>query len=211
MPDIQVVHDLAREKSSEGRKAYTLTIDGQPTMYWCPTEYAAKRVAQLLLEGRSGEAFGGAGIVTPGNVVVISRGHDKSGRGKVVSAGDVTTETVITKSGRTKVREKRPGFLYELDGKAHENKVVATEQEAKTLCAIHAFCTRGKLGRFEEAEKTFRDQYGKGCKVHVINLPGSALHRKLVAKDDDGGLWHVGMRPEGGPIKFVLVVPAPPK
>lgn len=207
---LELKHDLARDSATGGRKGYTFTIDGAPSGYWCPTAAAALRVIGRLGAGRSGEAFGGAGVVTPGASTVRTPGHDRPPRGRVVRAGEVTTETVTLKSGRVKAREKRPGYLYELDGKACEGKVVTSEAQARGLCAVHAFATRGRLGRFAEAEAAFRDAYGKDCKVQVLDLPGSALHQKIVAKDADGGLWHVGMRPDGGVIKFTLVMPPPP-
>jgi len=48
MADIKIIHDEQREKSSRGRKAWTLDVDGQPSMLWCPTEFAVKRAAARL-------------------------------------------------------------------------------------------------------------------------------------------------------------------
>lgn len=211
MTNITVVHDNYRDTSSNGHKSWTILINDAPTLYWCPTHFAAQRVATRLRQGRSGEAFGGAGIVQPIGVTATTRGHSSTGRGKVVSAGESTIETIETKSGRTKPKEKRPAWIFELDGKANESMKFASEQEARSYCAAAAFVTRGILGRFNEAEKAFEDNFGKKCKVQVLDLPGSALHGKIVAKDADGGLWHVGFRASGGAVKFVQVVPAKPK
>ena len=210
MPEITVVHDAARAASSGGRKAWTVLVDGAPSLYWCPSEHAARRVASRLRAGRSGEAFGGAGLVLPAGVLATSRGHPAKARGKVVSAGEAVVETVTTKSGRVKPREKRPAFVFELDGKCDERRKFASEQEAKAACACAAFASRGRLGRFAEAEAAFLDAFGKKCKVQVLDLPGSALHGKVVAKDEGGGLWHVGFRSGGGAVKFVQVVGARP-
>lgn len=203
MPEFKVYQDA--KKAARGLPSYSFTLDGAESLYWCPTEHAANRVIGRLRLGRSGEAFGGAGVATAGatTAAALTRGHKRPGRGKVVKAGEVTVETVTTKSGRVKPREKRPGFLFELDGKADESLVVASEAEAKAMCAVAAFKTRGKLGRFAEAEAAFRDKTGKACKVHLVG-------RKVVAKDEDGGLWAVGLQ-DGEAPRFKLVVPAPPK
>ncbi len=200
---IKVYQDA--KKAERGLPSYSFTIDGAESLYWCRTEHAAKRVVDRLQLGRSGEAFGAAGVVSAGasTAAALTRGHKKPARGKVVRAGEVTVETVTTKSGRTKPREKRPGFLFELDGRADEGLVVASEAEAKKLCAVAAFKTRGKLGRFAEAEAAFKDAYGKACKVHLVG-------RKVVAKDQDGGLWAVGLQ-DGEAPRFKCVAPAPPK
>ena len=210
MSDISIIHDAAREVSSRGMKAFTFTIGGQSSGYWARTKAAIERVVTRLKLGRSGEAWGGAGVVTVGDKEVAtanSRGHDKPARGKIVKAGEVTTSTVTTKSGKEKIRETRPGFIYELDGKASD-KIVTSETEARQLCATHAFMTRNKLGRFAEAEAHFKDQFGKTCKIHCVPEFG----HKVIAKDQDGGLWSVGFKAgiNGDKIKFTAVVPAPP-
>jgi hypothetical protein len=198
MPEIKFIHDEQRATASRGRKGWTFTVDGALSLYWAPSEHAIRRVASRLLAGRSGEAFGGAGLITPGAVTVTSRGHDRPPRGKVLQAGEVTVETVTTKSGREKPREKRPVFVFELDGR-EPTATFASLAEAKVACATAAFMTRGRLGRFAEAEAAFKDQFGKVCKVHLLG-------RKIVAKDEAGGIWAVGLQ-EGHAPRFKLVVP----
>ena len=202
--DINIYQDAA--KAERKIPSYTFTVNGQESLYWCPNEYAVQRVINRLKLGRCGEAFGAAGVVSAGadTALALTKGHNKkSGRGKVVAAGEVTTETVTMKSGRVKTREKKPGYLYELDGKARENKIFTSETEAKAACAVEAFMSRGKLNRFAEAEATFLDKYGKKCKVQLLG-------RKIIAKDEDGGLWAVGLV-QGEDPWFKSIVPAPPR
>lgn len=205
MPEITIVHDAKRAETSRGRKAYTLTIDGQPSRYWCPTEAAAQRVARRLLLGRSGEAFGLHVVSTDTQRVGgATRGHDKPGRAKVVAMGEVTVEEVTLKSGRVKPREKMPGFGFELDGK-EPAETFASEQAAKVGAACAAFLTRGKHLRFAEAEAAFRDKYGLSCKVQYVGPTA-----QVAAKDEQGNVYAVGIV-AGEPIWFKLTVPAAPK
>jgi hypothetical protein len=167
-------------------RRFTFTVDGLPSGMWFPTRHAADRCVLRLKLGRSGEAFGGAGLTAAGASVGYAAldGNDRQARAKVEVGGEVTTETVEAKSGRTKPREKRPGYVVTLDGLAYEGGT--NEQEAKGLAAVQAFLTRGKFGLKEEACEAFKDAFGKCCRVHHFG-------HKLVAKDEDGGLWWVGV------------------
>lgn len=204
---IEIKEDAARAEGSRGRKSFTLLIDGQPSLYWCPTRRAAERVKERLERGRSGEAFGGNGVAATSTekVTTSAKGHALDGRGKVICVGERTVETVVTKSGREKPREKRPAFSFELDGKHHESIVAGSEEQAKALCAVAAFTTRGKLGKFALAEAAFKDQTGLDCKVQAAPELGG----KVVAKDSKGGLWLVGFK-DGDSVKFSRVVPPKP-
>lgn len=167
-------------------KRFTFTVDGIPSLYWCPTRHAVERVVTRLKLGRSGEAFGGAGVTTGGVRVGYASpsGEDKKARAKVMEGDEIVTEIVTMKSGTTKPREKRQGYIFELDKKIYEG--TASEQETKTLCAVAAFMTRGRMGVNEEAQAAFKDLTGMDCKIHMFAA-------KLVAKDQDGGLWFVGV------------------
>lgn len=202
MPEIKVYQD--QDKATRGIVSWSFTVDGIESLYWSPTEHAIRRVISRLSAGRSMEAFGGTGLVAAAGATVAAatRGARKRGRGNIVRAGDVVTETVEMKSGRQKVREKRPGFVYELDGKAHEIPFTS-DTDAKGACAWAAFKTRGRLGRFAEAEAAFKELFGQECKVHLFG-------RKVVAKAADGSLWSVGIFADE-PVRFKKVVPAIPK
>lgn len=167
-------------------KRFTFTLGGLPSGMWFPTRYAADRCLNRLRAGRSAEAFGGAGATNGGVGIQYASldGSDKPARAKIVRGDEVTVETVTTKSGRTKPREKRPGFVVELDGKAFEGGT--DEAAARGLAAVQAFVTRGKFGLKEEAASSFKDLTGKDCKVHHFG-------HKIVLKDQDGGLWWVGI------------------
>lgn len=200
MPDVKVYQDS--DKAAKGLASWTFTIDGQESLYWCPHEAAVNRVIDRLNKGRSGEAFDGAGTVNLAKAATAAVKNHRRGRGKVEKAADeAVVKTVTTKSGKTKVRETRPGFVYTLDGKAHE-KPFTSELDARAACAWEAFKTRGKLGRFAEAEAAFKELTGKKGKCHLLG-------RKVALKDQDGALWSVGIWPDQ-PIRFKKVVPAKP-
>lgn len=166
-------------------KRFTFSVGGVPSLYWCATRPAVERVVSRLKAGRSGEAFGGAGTAAGAAVGYASpSGADRKGRARLVRAGEATTELVETKSGKLKAKEKRPAFVVELDGKAYEGGT--DEAGARALAAVAAFQTRGKVGCVAEARAAFKDFYGKDCRVHHVGT-------KLVAKDQDGGLWWVGV------------------
>jgi hypothetical protein len=207
MAEFKVVEDAGRAERSRGRKSWTFTVDGEPSLAWCPTKAAAERIVNRLRLGRSGEAFGGAGVASAGPqmATALSRGHDKPARAKVIQVGEVTTEEVVAKSGKVKPRQKRPAFSFELDGKHREEFKTTSEAEAKAACAVEAFMTRGKRRRLAEAEAAFKELHGLNCKVQTA----PELSGKFVAKDEKGGIWAVKMGVEGA-IKFDLVVPAAP-
>lgn len=208
MPVVEVYQDQDLKRLAEGDEAadvepravpsWTFRIDGQESMLRCPTKYAAERVVDRLRRGMSRAVNGGSGVTSSG-AVAGSQGAAKLVRGKVEPAGEVTTETVTTKSGRKKPREKRPGFLYVLDG-AEQPVKVPTETEAKTLLAFHAFRTRGKLNPAwaGAAQASFRDQHKKDCRVHQVG-------RRLFAKDEVGLLWSVYRDDQAGDYKFKLL------
>lgn len=167
-------------------KRFTFTVDGKPSLYWSATRPAIERVVNRLKLGRSGEAFGGSGLTTAGARLEYASlsGEDRKARAKIELGGEVTVEETETKSGKKKAREKRPGYVVTLDGTPYDGGT--TEAGAKELAAVGAFMTRGKLGVKDEARAAFKDATGKDCKVHhVLN--------KLVAKDEDGNLWWVGV------------------
>ncbi len=172
------------------QRRFTFTVDGALSFKWFPTRVAAERCVNRLKAGLSGEAFGGAGVATVAGKQVsdveyaAADGNGKKARAKIASAGEVTTEEVETKSGRKKPRERKPGFVIEVDSKVFEGGTDL--KQVKADAATAAFMTRGKLGVQEEASAAFKDLTGKLCKVHLIG-------QKLVAKDQDGGLWWVGV------------------
>lgn len=201
---------IDRGESVHRLKRFTFTVDGHPSLYFSSTKRNIERVIDRLKLGRSSEAFGGAGTATFARSPILVKyasltGEDKPARGKVIAGGEVTTETVETKSGRTKPREKRPSFLFELDGKVYDGNHTS-EAEARGACAIAAFMTRGKLGLKDEARAAFKDERGKDCKIHLVA-------GKLVAKDTDGKLWWVGVT-LGAPLtrkyRFKAVLPELP-
>lgn len=168
------------------QKRFTFTVGGLPSLFWCPTRHAVERVISRLKLGRSGEAFGGAGLTSAGprtGYAALDR-SDRKARARVFRDGEVVTATVETKSGRQKVRETAPAFLIELDGKTFHG--ATTEQDAKGVASVGAFMSRGRLGCKEEARAAFKDLTGKDCKIHYFA-------GKLVAKDSDGVLWWVGI------------------
>lgn len=200
-PALEVVHDPAREKATRGHKAYTIKVGGQESLMWFPTVHAAQRCAGRLLLGRSLEAFGGSGVATAAGVAVgvTAAGRGRAGRGKVErSHREVAVSTAETKSGKAKPRETRPGFVFVLDGR--EGVHAPSEAEARALCAVEAFRTRGRLNpaRHAEAEKAFREQKKKDCKVHQVG-------RRVVAKDDSGLLWLARFDAEAGEWRFKMI------
>lgn len=200
-PVLKVVHDPEREKATRGMKSYTITIDGVPSLMWFQTEYAALRSISRLQLGRSGEAFGASGVAgtSAQSVAAAAKGKREAGRGRVEkSAEEVVTSTAKTKSGKDKVKETQPGYVYTLDG--GDPVHVLTEKDAKALCAISAFQTRGKLNpkKHKEAEFAFREQHDKDCKVHQVGT-------NIVAKDEDGLLWISSFNKQSGDWQFKMI------
>lgn len=198
-PAFEVYQDPAKAKHAETGRAvpsWTFRVDGQESLHFAPTEAACRRVVGRLQQGRSAEAFGDRVTAVVGDRAVLPV---KGGRGHVErAAGEVVVETVTTKSGRTKPRETRPGFVYVLDG--GEGVAAPSEAEARALCAIEAFRTRGKLNpdRWAEAEAAFREQHKKDVKVHQVG-------RRVVAKDADGLLWLTRFDAKAGDWRFKVL------
>lgn len=193
MADFQIIHDEARGKTSAGRKVWTFTVDGTPSLYWCPTRPAVERVISRLKMGRSREAFGGAAVVA-GDRVIGTAGPG-SGRGSVTSRAPATpTHTVTMGSGRTKQRDNPSTWHYSLDG-TECSESFASEAEARSACAIRAFMTRGKLGRIAEAQSALEARHpGKTCKVYVCP------QRHRIVGEVDGKEVHVGFDPDKGVV-----------
>lgn len=206
MPEFQIIHDEEREEQSRGRKAFTFTVDGVPSLLWFPNaldeeghpgrpaDYFVQRTIRRLQEGRSAEAFGDAGpaIAVVGAVQVaqsVSRSPRKA-RGKVVTK-EVPERAEAVTDMRGKPREPRPTYTYELDGKPSD-RTYATEKEAAAACAIAAFMTRGKLGRIPDAQAALEEQF-PDCVCEVYACP---TQHKVCARVDDED-YAVGFEADG--------------
>lgn len=200
LPKVEIYQDTV--KAERGLASWSFRIDGQESLYWSPTEYAARRVVTRLLAGRSGEAFGGGGVAGAVAVSYAGKNGDRKARAKVFQHGEMTTGVKITKSGKEKPVEKRPAFKFEIDGKVYEDFMAITESEARIACAVESFKTRGKLNPnlHKRAEEEFEERFKKKCKVHQVE-------RKIIAKCEDQSLYLVGFEPDGE-IKFKMIRPA---
>ncbi len=195
-PAFEVYQCPVKAKHAETGRAvpsWTFRVDGQESLHFAPTEHACRRVVGRLQQGRSAEAFGDTVTAMVGDAAVLPT---KGGRAKVErAAGEVTTETVTTRSGRTKVKERRPGFVAVLDGQPIAT--TTSEADARAYAAVEAFRTRGKLnpGKWADAEKAFREQFKKDVKVHQVG-------RRVVAKDADGLLYLTRFDAKTGDWRF---------
>lgn len=218
MPEFKVIHDPEREESSRGRKAFTFTVDGVPSLMWFPNassvdhpgrpaDYFVQRTIRRLQEGRSTEAFGDSfspQVLPEGDVAV--RGAigkvPRAGRGKVLELPP--QEDTPTTDIRGKPRVARPRYTYELDGKTSEESY-HTEAEAKAACAIAAFMTRGKLGKVAAAQAALKEQFPDGEEVEVY----ACAEKHKVCAVVDGEEYAVGFEPDGS-FRFKKVeVPRP--
>lgn len=178
-------------KAERGLPSFTFTVDGAPALMWFRTERAAQRKIDRLRAGRS-NVFGGPALLVDGKPVGQADGP-KIRANIVKSASEVTTETVKMKSGREKPREKRPGWDYELDGQ-HFAVAVTSENEARELCAVHAFVTRGKLSRVGDAAALVEKRFGvSGAKAFIC-----PKRHKVMVRDESGAEYVIGIALDGG-------------
>lgn len=186
--EIKVYQD--KDKESIGVNSWTFSVDGQASGYWCPNQHAVNRVIGRLNSGRCREAFGGTGQVS--NVQVSTSATTSKGRGCIhtVKPAEHSKEVTLG-SGKTKSRDNKESYSYSLDG-VRSDKEFGSEQEAKVALAFHAFMTRGKLGRLQEAKEHFESTRGKKCEVNYDGKTVSLL-------DEDGVDYLVGLYPGESP------------
>lgn len=204
MPKFKIIHDAERAEATRGRKAFTFTVDGVPSLMWFPdassedhpgrpADYFVQRAIGRLNAGRSTEAFGGPVAVASAGEV---RAASQPARGRVEQLGQPTEATIDI---RGKPQSGRPRFTYTLDGKPSEDSY-ATEAEARAACAVAAFMTRGKLGKIQAAHSALQEEYpGAECAVYVCDK------RHKVCATVDGEEYHVGFEPDGT-FKFKKLV-----
>ena len=117
---------------------WTFTVDGAPSQYYCPTQWAADRVVTRLKQGRTHSlgAMKYISIAAATQARALSFLQDIS--------FDDALEVVKKKMQRLEVRGEGKSWHYILDGKLCETEF-PNEAQAKAAGAFAEFMTRGKL------------------------------------------------------------------
>ena len=189
--------------------------DWFPSMKWfpictvagLPKTYYVERCINRLKAGASREANGDALLVMQGaDVVGLAKVKGgKSGRGEVFQdSGPAKVEQVKSHGGQVKPREERKKWKAKVDGAelcGVDGKPVEfpDEKSARAATAIHAFLTRGKVGRISHARERLEELVPGGsvyavwtcCKENSIRAAVDGVEYAIGWAKDSSGQWFV--------------------